>query len=188
MTSATISTPAADTARKLVQRRRRHLQLTQHRRLRQQQQLITLRLRLRRLRRPPLTLRRLQLVQHLRLRRQRHRRLRQHPRRRRASGDVHRRRGRVLHRRRDGRGRVMSDECPAFAFDYGMTSRCRLQLCPRFGRIHFVDFPVKGAPANAELFRRSGDVAVRGCKRLGDQFLFRLVQIERPSLFPESLS
>ena len=37
-----------------------------------------------------------------------------------------------------------------------------------FAKIHFVNFAMKRAAANAELFRSGGDVAIRGGKRLGN--------------------
>jgi hypothetical protein len=37
---------------------------------------------------------------------------------------------------------------------------------------------MQGSPANAELFSGGGDIAVCRCARLGNQFLFRLVQID----------
>ena len=57
-----------------------------------------------------------------------------------------------------------------------------------FGQIHFIDFPMQRAAADAEFFGSGGYVAIRGGKRLGNQFLFRLVKIERTRFFPESLS
>ena len=47
---------------------------------------------------------------------------------------------------------------------------------------------MKRAAADAELFGCGGHVAVRRCKRLGDQFSFRLVQIEWTRFFAESLT
>ena len=58
----------------------------------------------------------------------------------------------------------------------------------RSGQIHFVDFSMKGSAADAELFRCGGHIAVRRCERLGNQFLFGLVQIERIRFFAERLS
>ena len=66
-------------------------------------------------------------------------------------------------------------------------SATRLQLLCRFRGIHFVDFSMERAAADAEFFGSGGDVAVCRCKRLGNQFLFGLVQVERGSLLPESL-
>ena len=57
----------------------------------------------------------------------------------------------------------------------------------RFGQIHFVDFSMKRSAADAELFSRSGYVAVRCGKRLGNQPSFRFVQIERAGFFTERL-
>ena len=57
-----------------------------------------------------------------------------------------------------------------------------------FGGVHFVNFSMQCAAADAELFGCGGHVAIRGAKRLGDQFFFCLVQIERTRLFPKSLS
>ena len=92
---------------------------------------------------------------------------------------------------------IISEESPAAAARDWSLADCRchrlqLQLATlfrrRFGKIHFVDLSVKGATADAELFGCRSHVAIRGCKRLGDQFLFGLVQIERTRLFPKSLS
>ena len=58
----------------------------------------------------------------------------------------------------------------------------------RFRSVHLVDFSMKSAAADAELFGRGGHVAIRSRKSLGNQFSFRLVQIERTCLFAESLS
>ena len=68
----------------------------------------------------------------------------------------------------------------------------RSTLRPRLGRffrkIHFVNFAMKRAAADAEFFRSGGDVAVRRSKRLGNQSSFRLMQIERAGLFAERFS
>ena len=51
------------------------------------------------------------------------------------------------------------------------TSRCSSTgpaIGPGFGQIHLVDFSMKRATADAEFFGRSGHVAIRGCKSLGD--------------------
>ena len=42
--------------------------------------------------------------------------------------------------------------------------------------------------ADAQFLRRGRHITIRGCKRLGNQFSFRLVQIKRTRCFPESLS
>ena len=47
---------------------------------------------------------------------------------------------------------------------------------------------MQSAAADAELFGCGGHVAIRGCKRLGNQLFFRLVQIEGTRFFAESLS
>ena len=57
-----------------------------------------------------------------------------------------------------------------------------------FRKIHFVNFAMKRAAADAEFFGSGGDVAVRRSKRLGNQSSFRLVQIERAGLFAERFS
>ena len=71
-----------------------------------------------------------------------------------------------------------------------MTSRLRLQLVRafRFYRIHFIDFSVQRAAADAEFLGSSGDVAVRRSECLSNQSSFRLVQIERAGFFSERLS
>ena len=58
----------------------------------------------------------------------------------------------------------------------------------RFPQIHFVDFAMKRAPADAEFFGSGGDVAICGGKRLGNQSSLSFVQIEQTRLFTESLA
>jgi len=56
-----------------------------------------------------------------------------------------------------------------------------------FRRIHFVNFSMQRAAADAEFFCGGGDVAIRGGKRLGNQSSFGLMQIERAGFFAERL-
>ena len=62
---------------------------------------------------------------------------------------------------------------------YGVRKRLRLHLTgffrTPFRGIHFVDLSMESAAADAELFGCGGHVAIRGCRRLGNQFSFRLV-------------
>ena len=60
-------------------------------------------------------------------------------------------------------------------------------LCLSFCRIHFVDFAMQRATADAEFFRCGGDVAVGCCECLGNQSSFGLMKIERAGLFAERL-
>jgi hypothetical protein len=62
---------------------------------------------------------------------------------------------------------------------------CGLSLS--FCQIHFVDFSVQRAAADAEFFGGGGDIAVRRSERLGNQSSFGLVQIERAGFFAERL-
>ncbi len=52
-------------------------------------------------------------------------------------------------------------------------------------RVHFVDFAVQRAAADAEFFRCRGDIAFGRGQCLQNQFSFRFMQIERAGFFAE---
>jgi len=58
-------------------------------------------------------------------------------------------------------------------------SRSRPWFRGRFRQIHFVDPSMESSAADVELFGSGGHVAIDRGKRLHDQFLFRLMQVER---------
>jgi len=58
----------------------------------------------------------------------------------------------------------------------------------RFGGVHFVNFSMQRAPADAELFGSGSDVAVRRCKRLAINFFSVSCRSSGLVFLPESLS
>ena len=66
------------------------------------------------------------------------------------------------------------------------TARLAAVFRRRFRQIHFVDSSMERSTADAEFFGRGRHVAIRRGERLHDQFLLRLVQIERTRLFAKS--